>query len=125
MALAGANPTSTAGSPIRYRGVRKASSMRSVNAVADFEKAGVRSLTASSERLEVLLLSLAGGERRAWPACGDGTAAPPSRQCQAALAVALCASIDRMSPPRWWLNKQTRVDWRHDRALIPEWDWQL
>lgn len=31
--------------------------MRSVEAVADFEKAGVRSLTASSEQLEVLLPS--------------------------------------------------------------------
>ena len=57
MALAGANPTSTAGSPIRSRGVRKASSMRSVEAVADFENDGVRKLTASSEQLEVLLLS--------------------------------------------------------------------
>lgn len=33
-------------------------------------------------------------------ACGYGTGAPPSRQCQAALAVALRASIDRMSSPR-------------------------
>jgi hypothetical protein len=124
-ALAGASPTLTTGSPIRYRGVRKASSMRSVEAVADFEKVGVRSLTASSGQLEVLLLSPCWRERRAWPACGDGTGAPPSRQCQAALAVALRASIDRMSAPRWWLIKQTRVYWRRYRALISEWDWSL
>jgi hypothetical protein len=61
----------------------------------------------------------------AWPACGDGTGAPPSRQCQAAFEVALRASIDRMSSPRWWLIKQTRKDWRRDRALISEWEWQL
>lgn len=57
IALAGANPTLTAGSPIRYRGARKASLMRSVEAVVDLEKAGVRSFTASAEQLEVLLLS--------------------------------------------------------------------
>ena len=39
-------------------------------------------------------------------------------------AVALRASIDRMSSPRWWLIKQTRGDWWRDRALISEWDWQ-
>ena len=38
----------------------------------------------------------------------------PDTACQAALAVALRASIDRMSSHRWWLIKQTRVDWRRD-----------
>jgi hypothetical protein len=72
--------------------------MRAAEAVADFEKASahagdaedgqgvpsrrVQSLTAS-EQSDVLWLS-PGGEPAAWRACGDGTGASPSRQCQAA-----------------------------------------
>ena len=109
------SPTSTAGSPIRYPGVRKAGPMRAAEAVADFEKASahagdaedgqgvpsrrVQSLTASEQR-DVLWLSPcwrgAGGLAclRGW----DRSVAIPSMPSR--FAVAHRASIDRMSPPR-------------------------
>jgi len=99
MALAGANPTSTAGSPIRYRGVRKASSMRSVNALQTSRR--LASARSQHHRSGLRFYCCPGWRgAAAWPACGMG----PQRRHPVNASrsrVALCASIDRMSPPRW------------------------